>query len=86
MAQQPGGELASADAATKTQDAGVQERRIGAKISLRARRHSEYLLRPAPSHFSKNAPGLQGDGDEHVARSRRCSLMNQTSGDFCALD
>jgi hypothetical protein len=66
MAQQPGGEFASADAATRTQDAGVQERRIGAKISLHACCHPEYILRAAPSHFSKNAPGLQGNGDEYM--------------------
>jgi len=84
MAQQPGGELASADAATRTQDAGVQERRIGAKISLRARRHSEYLLRPTPPHLSENAPGLQSGGDDHVARSR-CCMMNQADGIFYAL-
>src|SRR5450631_3822965 len=81
MAQQPGGELASADAATRTPDAGVQERRIGAKISLRARRHSEYLLRPTPPHLSENAPGLQSGGDDHVARSR-CCMMNQADGFF----
>src|SRR5664279_3015892 len=80
MAQQPGGEFASADAATRRQDAGVQERRIGAKISLSACRHSKYLLRPAPPHLSENAPSLQGVGDADVARSCRGGLMNQTSG------
>ena len=48
--------------------------RIGAKISLSACRHLQYLLRPTPSHLSKNAPGLSGGGDEHVARSRHRRL------------
>jgi hypothetical protein len=84
MAQQPGGEFASADAATRTQDAGVQKRRIGAEIPLSPRRHSEYLLRSTSSHLSKNAPGIQGHGDEHVARSR-CCMMNQADGICYAL-
>ena len=36
--------------------------RIGAKISLSACRHPEYLLRPTPSHLGKNAPSLSGGG------------------------
>src|SRR5271167_3248033 len=67
----PGGEFASADAATRTPDARLQERRIGAKISLRACRRPEYLLRPTPSHLGTNAPGLSAGGDGYVA-CRRC--------------
>ena len=61
-------------AATRTQDARLQERRIGAKISLGAGRRPEYLLRPTPSHLGTNAPGLSSSGDEHVALCRRRRL------------
>src|SRR5277367_3431064 len=40
---------------TRAQDARVQERRIGAKISLNACGGPQHLQRPAPSHLSKNA-------------------------------
>jgi hypothetical protein len=76
MAQQPGGEFASADPTTGAQDAGVQERGIGTEISLNACSNLQHFQRPAPSHLSKNAPSLQGVGDADVARSRCCGLKS----------
>ena len=56
MAQQSSGEFTSANPTTRTQDAGVQERGIRAKISLSACSNTQYFQRPASSDLSKNAP------------------------------
>jgi hypothetical protein len=74
MAQQSSGEFASADPTTGAQDARVQERRIGAKISLNACGNPQHCQRPAPSHVSKNAPSFQGVSYADVARRRRCGV------------
>ena len=74
MAQQSSGEFASADPTKGEEDARVQERGIRAKISLSACSNTKYFQRPTSSYLGKNAPGLQGDGDEHVASSRRSRL------------
>ena len=53
------------------EDARVQERRIGAKISVSSCRSPQHFQRPTSSYLGKNAPSLQGIGHADVARSRR---------------
>src|SRR5262249_37718440 len=74
MAQQPSRELPSADPAARAEDAGFQESGLSPEISLNARSRIQYLQRPAPSDFSKNASSLSGGGDECVARGSCCRL------------
>src|SRR5580704_885116 len=71
MAQQPSGELASADPTTGTQDAGLQEPRIGPTISLNPCSRLQHLQRPTSSDISVNAPRLPRRGDGHLARGSR---------------
>ena len=55
--QQSGGEFAPAGSTTRTQDAGLQVIRIGAKVSLHPRRHLQHLQCPTSSdHSQDNAP------------------------------
>ena len=49
------------------EDARVQERGIGAKISLYACRSPQHFQRPASSHLSKNTPRLQSIRPADVA-------------------
>src|SRR5271154_4679666 len=62
MAQQSGGEFASADPTTRAQDARVQERRIGAKISLNACGGPKHLQRPASSVISSQQERTEPSG------------------------
>src|SRR3984893_7741459 len=71
MAQQSSGEFASTGPPARTQDARVQERGIGAKISLSACSSPQRLQRSTSPHIGKNAPGLPVLGDAYMARSRR---------------
>jgi hypothetical protein len=66
---------------SKMEDARVQERGIGAKISLNPRSHLSHVQRPTPSDVSKNAPSLQGLSHECVARSRRRSMISAVQPD-----
>jgi hypothetical protein len=66
------------------EDARVQERRVGAKISLSPRshlQHFQHLQCPTRSDISKNAPSLQGIGHAGVARSRRRRMMSAVKPD-----
>ena len=74
MAQQSGGEFASANPTKGEENAGFQERGIRAKISLNACRRLQHVQRPTPFHFSKNTPGFSSLGHRHVARGRRCGV------------
>src|ERR1019366_9602752 len=74
MAKQQGGEFASTDPATRTQDARFQKRRVSTEISLLSCSSPQHLQRPTPSHFSKHTPSVQGLGHADVARSRCCSV------------
>ena len=67
MAKQQGGEFASTDPTTRTQDARFQERRFSTEISLLSRSRPQYLQRSAPSHFSNDAPSFSSLGHGHVA-------------------
>ena len=71
VAQQPSGELASADPTTGTQDAGLQEPRIGPTISLNPCSRLQHLQRPTSSDISVDAPRLPRRGDGHLARGGR---------------
>ena len=86
VAEQPGGEFASADPTTRVQDAGLQERRIGAKISLVLRRRLQRLQRPASSDLSLHAPCVSRGGDEHVARGRCGRVRNSGAVASCIAD
>ena len=74
MARQPGREFASTDPTTRTQDAGLQERRISAKISHNPPHDLQHIQRPTPSHLSQDAPSFPGLGHADMARSRRRSV------------
>src|SRR5580692_11284771 len=82
MAQQPSGELASTDPTKGEEDARVQERGVGAKISLSACSSPQHLQRPTSSCIGKNAPSLSGLSDADMARSRRRGV-SQTCQQNC---
>jgi hypothetical protein len=75
MAKQQGGEFASTDPTTRTQDAGFQERRFSAKISFLSCGSPQYVQRSTPSSFSKDAPSFGG---------RRASRRGQASSGLLA--
>ena len=70
MAQQSGGEFASADPTKGEENAGLRERGIRAKISLNACRRVQHLQRSTPSRFGTNAPGFSNRGYGYVAHGR----------------
>ena len=74
MAQQPGGEFASAKPTKGEENAGFQERGIRAKIALNACRRLQHVQRPTPSHFGKNTLGFSSLGHRQVTRGRRCGV------------
>ena len=67
MAKQSGGEFASTNPTTRTQDARLQERRISTKISLLSRSSPQHFQRSTPSHFSKDAPSFSSLCHGHMA-------------------
>ena len=71
MAQQPSGELASADPTTGTQDAGLQNPRICLTISLNPCSRLQHLQRPTSSDISVDTPRLpcRFDGQPGAWRS-----------------
>jgi hypothetical protein len=65
--EQSSGELASADPATRAQDAGLQEPRISPTISLHSCSRLQHLQRPTPFDISVDAPEFPRRGDGHLA-------------------
>jgi hypothetical protein len=82
MAKHSDGEFASADPTTGVQDAGLQERRISAKISLNPRRRLQHLQRSTPPDLGFHAPGVSRRGDEHLAGGGRGCVRKYANGDF----
>jgi hypothetical protein len=68
MAKQQGGEFASTDPTTRTQDARVQEPGVSPKISLNPRHDLQHIQRPTAPHLGKNEPSLPGLGDADMAK------------------
>jgi hypothetical protein len=87
MLERSGHRLSGADLmiAKGEEDARVQERRIGAKISLSACSSPQHVQRPTSSCIGKNAPSVSGLGDADMARSRRRGVSQMCQQNCYAL-